>query len=83
MYVLVGEFRVSWNISTVPLTQFSRNMVFSCNQSGCKSGNRCTIVIYHKFYYFKIQPECPIGPQIIKFKNLDDFEDLFSVFSRP
>ena len=42
MYALVGEFRVSWNISTVPLTRFLHNAVFSRNQNVRKSGNRCT-----------------------------------------
>ena len=32
---------VSWNISTVPLTQFLSNAVFSRNQNTHKSGNRC------------------------------------------
>ena len=44
--MLVEEFRVSWNISTIPLTrfcvmQFSCNAVFSRNQNAHKSGNRC------------------------------------------
>ena len=33
MYVLVGEFRISWIFSTVPLTQFLGNAVFSNNQN--------------------------------------------------
>ena len=50
MYALVGEFRVSWNINTVPLTQFSCNAVFSRNQNARKWGNRCilSLLIRHR-----------------------------------
>ena len=40
MYVLLGEIRGSWNISTFPLTWFLRNAVVSGNQNVRKSGNR-------------------------------------------
>ena len=40
---LVGEFSISWNISTVSLTQILRNMVFSRNQNVRNAGNRCNL----------------------------------------
>jgi hypothetical protein len=46
----VGEFRVTWNISTVPLTWFSRNTVFSRNQNARKSGNRCRSLAKKQYY---------------------------------
>ena len=42
MYTQVGEFRVSWIITTVPLTRFLRNTIFSRNRNARKVGNRCT-----------------------------------------
>ena len=50
MYALVGEFHVSWNISTVPLMQFLHNAVFSRNQNARKWGNRCilSLLIRHR-----------------------------------
>ena len=48
MYALVGEFCISWNISTVPLTRFLCNAVFSRNQNARKSGNRWTLFL--KYY---------------------------------
>ena len=44
MYALVGEFCVSGNISTVPLTRYLCNTIFSRNQNVHKSGNRCTYI---------------------------------------
>ena len=46
MYTQVGEFRISWIISTVPLTRFLRNAVFSRNQNARNVGNRCTYPLY-------------------------------------
>ena len=40
MYALVGEFSVSWNIRTVPLTQVSHKAFFSRSQNARKLGNR-------------------------------------------
>ena len=39
MYVQVGEFRVSWITSTVPVTRFWRNAVFFKNQNARQSEN--------------------------------------------
>ena len=36
----MGKFLISWNISTVPLTRFLLNAVFSRNQNARKSENR-------------------------------------------
>ena len=41
MKAKVKEFCVSWIISTVPLTQFLCNAVFSRNQNVRNAGNRC------------------------------------------
>ena len=41
MYAQVGEFLVSWIISTVTLMRFSRNAVFSRNQNARNVGSRC------------------------------------------
>ena len=41
MYVQVGEFRVSWIISTVPLTWFLHNTLFFKKQNARNAGNRC------------------------------------------
>ena len=40
MYALVGEFSVSWNIRTVPLTKVSHKAFFSRSQNARKLGNR-------------------------------------------
>ena len=49
MYAWVGVFLVSWNISTVPLTWFSHNSVFSRNQNA--HGNWCTSRIHKRLCY--------------------------------
>ena len=49
MYGLVGEFRVTWNISTVPLRQLSCNTVLSRNQNVCKLGSRSSSEWSHAF----------------------------------
>ena len=39
---ILAFVRISWNISTVPLTQILHNAVFSENQNPPNTGNRCS-----------------------------------------
>ena len=41
-----GGILCYWKFSTVPLTRFSRNAVFSMNQNARNVGNRCTYPLY-------------------------------------
>ena len=46
MYLLVGEFLVSWIIQYSPTTRFSCHVVFSRNQISCYTRTRCSILIW-------------------------------------
>ena len=39
---ILAYVRISWNISTVPVTRILRNTVFSENQNARNTGNRCS-----------------------------------------
>ena len=69
MYAQVGEFRVSWIISTVPLTRFLRNTVFSRNQNAHTAGNRWTF-LYIRYFLAPIMLQLELNHESLKLLNI-------------